>query len=98
MEATMAEYCITAANHDNKSNHVASSFEVLVYDKKQDGWVSCDPMSAKDVVELLESGNTVITGKLNEDKTKLSLGEPAEVELRISKNKTNYDIGKMPTF
>jgi hypothetical protein len=50
------------------------------------------------VVELIESGNTVLTGKVSADGTQLNLGEPVEVELRIAKNKTNYDVRKMPAF
>ncbi|WP_429300689.1 hypothetical protein [Paraburkholderia sp. GAS199] len=49
-------------------------------------------------MELLQGGNTVLTAKLSADGKTITLGEPVEVELRISKNSTNYDISKMPTF
>jgi hypothetical protein len=92
----MDTYCITAANHKNKSNHVASSFLVWLLDTEADVWRKQGPKSAKEVVALIEAGNKVLTGKENE-KT-ISSGEPIEVELRIAKNKTNYDISNMPTF
>ncbi|MFT0174194.1 hypothetical protein ACLKMY_35220 [Paraburkholderia mimosarum] len=93
----MADYSITAANHKNPSNHVASSFLVWVQDPKEKSWSKLGGKSASQVVELIESGNTVRTGKLSAD-GKLATGEPIEVELRIAKNKTNYDVTKMPTF
>ncbi|ABK06944.1 hypothetical protein Bcen2424_0190 [Burkholderia cenocepacia HI2424] len=94
----MAKYCITAANHKNPNNHVASSFLVWVQDPKTTKWSELGAKSAKQVVELIESGNTVLTGKISADGKKLLPGEPVEVELRIAKNKTDYDVSKMPTF
>jgi len=94
----MAKYCITAANHKNPNNHVASSFLVWVQDLKTTKWTQLGGRSAKQVVELIELGNTVLTGKISADGTKLLPGEAVEVELRIAKNKTDYDVSKMPTF
>lgn len=98
METTMAEYCITAANHKNSNNHVASSFLMWLLDTKANTWMKQGSKSAKEVVGLIESGNTVLTAKLSADGKKINLGEPVEVELRIAKNSTNYDVSKMPTF
>lgn len=94
----MANYCITAANHKNRNNHVASSFLVWAFDSAKKSWSKLGAKSAKQVVELIESGHTVLTAKLSADGTKLDFGEPVEVELRIAKNKTSYDVSKMPTF
>ncbi|WP_434661472.1 hypothetical protein P5W99_00745 [Paraburkholderia sp. A3BS-1L] len=94
----MANYCITAANHKNPNNHVASSFLVWLQDPKTTKWNQLGAKSAKQVVELIESGNTVLTGKISADGKQAHLGEPVEVELRIAKNKTNYDVSKMPAF
>lgn len=92
----MAKYCITAANHKNPNNHVASSFLVWRFDEKENIWKKQGATSAKDVVGLVEAGHTVLTA--HEKPDSISTGEPIEVELRIAKNKTNYDVSKMPKF
>ncbi|WP_207005069.1 hypothetical protein [Trinickia mobilis] len=94
----MADYCITAANHKNPNNHVASSFLVWVLDTPKNTWQSLGSKSASEVVGLVEKGHKVYTAKLNAEGTAINLGEPVEVELRIEKNSTNYDISKMPRF
>lgn len=94
----MAQYCITAANHENKTNHVASSFLVWLFDEKQKQWISQGGQSAKNVVGLIESGHSVITGELSKDGKTLNRGEKVEVELRIARNSSKYDISNMPTF
>jgi hypothetical protein len=91
----MAKYCITAANHKNPNNHVASSFKVYV-EKGTGNWDLHGKMSAKDVVELIEHGHTVLTGKI--EGGHIYLGAPVEVELRIAKNETQYPISTMPPF
>jgi hypothetical protein len=97
-EIKMATYCITAANHKNKTNHVASSFLVWLFDEKAKGWESQGGKSAKEVVGLIEAGHSVITGKASADEKTLDRGEKVEVEIRIAKNSSNYDISTMPTF
>ncbi|ALP65198.1 hypothetical protein [Paraburkholderia caribensis] len=92
----MATYCITAAKHENRNNHVASSFEVFVAGDSPGDMVSARGMSAKDIVELLENGHTVITGKI--ENGEIYFGAPVEIELRIAKNETLYPISEMPTF
>lgn len=98
LETTIANYCITAANHKNPNNHVASSFLVWVNDSKNGTWSEVGAKSAKEVVELIESGHMVLTGKVSTDGKQLRLGEPVEVELRIARNKTYFDVSTMPTF
>jgi hypothetical protein len=94
----MAEYCITAANHKNPRNHVASSFLVWLRNEETAGWKSPGAKSARDVVGLVEAGHTVLTGFFNEKKKTITVGEPIEVELRISKNESRFDVNEMPTF
>lgn len=94
----MATYCITAANHKNPSNHVASSFLVWLQDDQKNSWSKQGPKSAREVVSLVESGNTVLTARFDAKENAIYTGEPVEVELRIAKNKTSYDVSKMPTF
>ncbi len=94
----MARYCIIAANHNNPNNHVASSFHVVLINDQKNTWSSLGSKTAKEVVGLIESGNKVLTGKLDANGEDLNLGEPVEVELRIAKNSSNYDISKMPKF
>ncbi|KVC71207.1 hypothetical protein WI73_00615 [Burkholderia ubonensis] len=93
----MALYCITAANHDNPDNHVASTFKLWLYNTSTEKWTSQKlPATAKHVVELIESGHEVITARLGEKG--IRMGAPVEVELRIAKNETNYPISEMPGF
>ena len=92
----MTTYCITAANHKNPKNHVASSFLVWSLEEGIDEWNKEGRKSAKYVVGLLEAGHTVLTA--HENGTTITTGEPIEVELRIAKNGTKYDVSTMPTF
>ncbi|WP_321799700.1 hypothetical protein [Burkholderia sp. BCC1988] len=93
----MALYCITAANHDNPSNHVASKFKLWLWDTANESWApQLSPATAKQVVELIEKGNEVITAKY--DGKSIWRGARVEVELRIAKNETKYPISEMPTF
>lgn len=96
----MTEYCITAVNNSNedKENHNNAQFKVW---KKKDrisfigDWELMGVKTILEVCELLNSG-TVYTAK--EDNGKITTGEPVMVELRISKNGSDYKIGKMPNF
>jgi hypothetical protein len=97
-ETNMAKYCITAANHQNKSNHVASSFLVWLFDEQKETWSRLGGKSAKEVVSLIEAGHHVITGKFDAARKVISLGEQVEVEVRIAKNSSKYDISTMPAF
>jgi hypothetical protein len=94
----MAKYCITAANHNNKTNHVASSFLVWQLDEQKNSWSRLGGKSAKEVVGLIEAGHSVVTGKVDAATKTLHLGEKVEVEVRIAKNSSQYDIGAMPGF
>jgi hypothetical protein len=97
-ETNMAKYCITAANHQNQSNHVASSFLVWLFDEQKETWSRLGGKSAKEVVSLIEAGHHVITGKFDAARKVISLGEQVEVEVRIAKNSSKYDISTMPAF
>lgn len=92
----MARYCITAANHKNPNNHVASQFYLLEEKADGTGWKRLGSRSAKFVVDLLESNHTVLTGKI--DGSSVTLGKPVEVTLRIAHNSTDFDISQMPAF
>jgi hypothetical protein len=93
---SMAKYCITAANHKNPKNHVASSFEL--WQENRNGWERLGGRSAKVIVELLESGDTVTTAEYDAKEETLTFGAAVEVELRISKNGGDFPITGMPTF
>ena len=94
----MDKYCITAANHKNPQNHVASSFQVwrLIIVKGNEMWDPLGAMTTKDVVELLGKGHEVITGKF--DGESIESGAAIEVELRIVENKKTFPISEMPRF
>ncbi|MCB4345219.1 hypothetical protein LA345_15025 [Burkholderia vietnamiensis] len=96
-ETYMAVYCITAANHENPENHVASTFKLWLYGATTNTWAEQkSPATAKQVVELIENGHEVFTAKIGEKG--IRKGAPVEVELRIAKNETNYPISEMPEF
>ncbi|AJZ58594.1 hypothetical protein OI25_594 [Paraburkholderia fungorum] len=92
----MARYCITAANHDDPNNHVASKFKLWLWKPETEKWSPQNSASAKQVVELIESGHEVFTAHQGEKS--ITPGAPVEVELRIAKNETKYPISKMPGF
>ncbi len=94
----MAKYCITAANHRNRNNHCASQFELWEYDQSKEHWTPLGGQSINFISDLLSGGHTVQSAKLSADRGNLSLGAPVELELRITKNETNYKISEMPKF
>lgn len=91
----MATYCITAANHKNRKNHVASQFYVWLLGS-DNSLTSLGGRSADFVVSLLVKGHKVLSAR-DEDNT-IYIGAPIEVELRIAENETKYPISDMPTF
>lgn len=97
-EKNMAKYCITAANHRNQTNHVASSFLVWQHDEAKNVWSKLGGRSAKELVGLIEAGHSVVTGSFDAAKNLIHFGEKVEVEVRIAKNSSKYDISTMPTF
>lgn len=93
----MGQYCITAANHESKTNHIASVFLVWLRDGGEDTWTKLGSKSTRDIVELLEEGHSVVTGTVSVH-GELKLGKKVEVELRITRNASNYKISEMPEF
>lgn len=92
----MAKYCITAANHSNPNNHCASQFNMWKYDEVKKSWAPLGGQSINYVSDLLAAGHTVLSAKY-EDKL-IYTGAPVELELRIARNETQYNVSKMPTF
>ena len=92
----MSKYCITAANHRNPGNHVASSFNLWEYNPLSSTWRPLGGKSIQYVTELLVQGHEVLSAR--ELETTISVGAPIEIELRISNNESYYKISSMPTF
>jgi len=92
----MGSYCITAANHTNKSNHCASKFKLWELDAANKKWMPLGGKSINFVNDLLANGHKVLSAK--ETKDSIITGAPIEAELRIAKNETDYKISDMPTF
>lgn len=96
----MGQYCITAVNHDNPSNHCASKFKVWEYyhnpEKEKWLWRSLGGKSVYYIADLIKNGHEVSTAKENKDR--ITLGKPVEIELRIAKNETDFKISDMPEF
>ena len=93
-----ADYCITAAKHENPTNHVASSFFTWMwkYNKEKEKWVwsSLGWKPAIFITEMIVNNNLVITGK--EEKTTILEGSPVEIELRVKSNGKKYKISDLP--
>jgi hypothetical protein len=94
----MATYCITAANHTNLNNQIASSFYIWQQDELAGGWKRVGARSEGQVIELLQHGNTVLTAQYDAIKHEIDTGAAVEIELRITKNDVRFPISKMPTF
>ncbi len=92
----MGKYCITAANHKNKSNHCASQFKVWEYDASKETWTPLGGKSINFVNDLLANGHIVLSAKENDET--ISTGAAIETELRIARNETKYNVSEMPTF
>lgn len=92
----MAKFCITAVNHKNPTNHVASTFKVWTFSKNSDKWISLGGQSINFVLALLANGDEVFSAKEND--TTITLGASLEIELRTSKNNEDYKISTMPKF
>jgi len=93
-----ADYCVTAAKHENKTNHIASSFYTWEwrYDKEKDKYLWCGIgwKNSSFIAELVIKGKLVITGK--EVPGKLENGSPIEVELRVKSNGEKHKITSLP--
>ncbi len=94
----MAEYCITAANHNNQNNHCASSFLLWKLNPDTHKWDRLGAKSLSHISDLLAAGHKVLSARHDAEKHKLYFGAPVEVELRIAKNETNYKLTEMPEF
>ena len=92
----MPRYCITAARPKNATHHLKSEFK-LWKSQDKDGrtsWSSEGWKRGAEIAALLDANHQVLTA--NRTSTGISTGKPVEMELRISKNETNYKIGDMP--
>ncbi len=93
----MEKYCVTAANHSNPDNHIASSFQVFLYLPVDDEWKRLPPQTLMDIARLISDGNEVVSGKFTGTGVRAD-GAPLELELRIAKNGTKYNVSQMPGF
>jgi len=93
-----ADYCVTAAKHENHTNHVASSFLTWVwkYNEKEEEflWSKLGWKSAAFITEMIANGKIVITGK--EEGDNMLKGSPIEIELRVKSNGEKYNISDLP--
>lgn len=92
----MADYCITAARPKNATRHLKSEFN-LWKAEKINGETLWSPQGWKRgtaIATLLGAGHRVLTAREEDDS--ISIGAPVEMELRISKNETEYKISDMP--
>lgn len=87
----MAKYYLVSAKPKSASEHLKSNFKLYVFHDKK--W-SHSWKSVGEVVDLLQGGHKVVTGKI-ENKS-MKEGSPIEVELRIANNNMDYKIGDMP--
>lgn len=92
----MAKFCITAVNHKNPTNHVASTFKVWTFSKNSEKWISLGGQSLNFVLALLANGNEVLSA-INTDNG-IKSGAPIEIELRTARNNEDYKISTMPSF
>lgn len=93
-----ADYCVTAAKHNNHTNHVASSFFTWEWkyneELKKFLWTPLGWKSSVFITEKIVNGKLVITGKEKEDS--LSHGSPIEIELRVKSNGEKHKISDLP--
>jgi hypothetical protein len=89
----MTEYSIVAARPKNASNHLKSQFKLYELNKKNESDL-VDWKSIGEVNDLMRAGHEVRTGKIIDEI--LDTGAAVEIELRITKNDTNYKISNMP--
>lgn len=92
----MSRYCITAARPKDADHHLKTDFKLWRYEERPDGW-KWAPKGWKrggEIAALLEAGHEVLTAK--ENPGSISTGAPVELELRISRNGTKYNISEMP--
>ena len=89
----MATYCITAAKPKGAVSHLRSQF--MTWREGEDGlWHSQGWQTTSQIVTLMHAGHAVLTAR--KTATGISTGAPVEVELRISRNQSNYPISQMP--
>lgn len=90
------KYRIVSAKPKGATNHCNSQFKVFqwgVKDNKTDWW-NIGWKTINQVSDFLAAGHEVKTGQYTNGK--MADGAPVEVELRITKNNTNFKISDMP--
>jgi hypothetical protein len=92
----MAKYCITAVNHINPDNHCASEFKLWKWLVVQKIWTPLGAKPINFISDLLAGGHTVLSGREN-GKT-ITTGCPIEIELRIAKNGSIFNLSEMSRF
>ncbi len=90
----MTQYCIVSAHPKGATNHLNSKFKMLQKNTTDNKWKHIGWKSIGEVCALIEDGHQVVTAELTGGS--LALGAPVEVELRISRNKTDFKISDMP--
>ncbi|WP_149026839.1 hypothetical protein [Gluconobacter albidus] len=95
------DYCITGADHENKTNHCFSTFHLwrLVLKEKNgefiEMWKDMDWVSPKEILDILiTSTDNLYSGK--ENFASIETGEKIELEFRIAHNASCFDLSKMP--
>ncbi|NHO53876.1 hypothetical protein GOB87_07875 [Acetobacter estunensis] len=98
---TFHDYCVTGADHKNKTNHCFSTFHLwrLVLKKKNDEliemWEDMDWVSPEKILDILiNSVDNLYSGK--ENFASIETGEKIELEFRIAHNASSFDLSKMP--
>ncbi len=94
----MSKYRIVSAKPKGATNHCNSKFKVFQWGKKEVGarpdWHKIGWHSINQISEYLAAGHEVRTARY--ENGKMEDGDPVELELRITKNSSDFKISEMP--
>ena len=93
---TLSKYRIVSAKPKGAANHCNSQFKVFQWGKRDEkvAWWDIGWKTINQISDLLAAGHEVKTGQYKGGN--MADGAPVELELRITRNSTDFKIGEMP--